>query len=83
MNSDYAIVAEKLTRRFGDLVAVNQMDLKVEKGSIYGFLGPNGCGKSTLIRMLTGLLEPSEGEAMVLGEPLVGNEEQLKNASVI
>ncbi len=78
MNSDYAIVAEKLTRRFGDLVAVNQMDLKVEKGSIYGFLGPNGCGKSTLIRMLTGLLEPSEGEAMVLGEPLVGNEEQLK-----
>lgn len=78
MKSDYAIVTEKLTRRFGDLIAVNQMDLNVEKGSIYGFLGPNGCGKSTLIRMLTGLLEPSEGQATVLGEPLVGNEEQLK-----
>lgn len=78
MNDDFVIRTNKLTRRFGDLIAVNQMDLNVSKGSIYGFLGPNGCGKSTLIRMLTGLLAPTEGEATILGEPLLGNEEKLK-----
>jgi ABC-2 type transport system ATP-binding protein len=77
--SKYAIQTEGLTRRFGDLVAVNQLNLAIPKGSIYGFLGPNGCGKSTLIRMLTGLLEPSEGKATVLGMSLRGNEERLKS----
>jgi ABC-2 type transport system ATP-binding protein len=75
----YAIETEGLTRCFGGLVAVSQLNLKIPKGSIYGFLGPNGCGKSTLIRMLTGLLEPSEGEATILGLPLRGNEEALKS----
>ncbi|AZG73510.1 ABC transporter ATP-binding protein [Shewanella livingstonensis] len=75
----YAIETKGLTRRFGDLVAVNQLNLQVPKGSIYGFLGPNGCGKSTLIRMLTGLLKPSAGEATILGLPLQGNEESLKS----
>ncbi len=77
--TDYAIEAYGLTRRFGDLTAVDSLDLKVVKGSIYGFLGPNGCGKSTLIRMLTGLLPPSAGKVNILGEPLAGNEEKLKN----
>ncbi|MEO3681979.1 ABC transporter ATP-binding protein [Shewanella vesiculosa] len=73
------IETQGLTRQFGDLVAVDKLDLQVPKGSIYGFLGPNGCGKSTLIRMLTGLLKPTAGEATILGLPLQGNEELLKS----
>ncbi|KDM93178.1 ATP-binding cassette domain-containing protein [Photobacterium galatheae] len=65
--SELAICATGLTRRFGDFTAVNQLNLEVPKGSIYGFLGPNGCGKSTTLRMLTGLLSPSEGDINVLG----------------
>jgi len=73
------IETQGLTRQFGDLIAVDKLDLQVPKGSIYGFLGPNGCGKSTLIRMLTGLLKPTAGEATILGLPLQGNEELLKS----
>ncbi|WP_120510362.1 ABC transporter ATP-binding protein [Photobacterium salinisoli] len=65
--SELAIKATGLTRRFGDFTAVNKLNLQVPKGSIYGFLGPNGCGKSTTLRMLTGLLSPSEGDIDVLG----------------
>ncbi|MBD8511971.1 ABC transporter ATP-binding protein [Photobacterium sp. CAU 1568] len=65
--SDLAIKATGLTRRFGDFTAVNKLNLQVPKGNIYGFLGPNGCGKSTTLRMLTGLLSPSEGAIEVLG----------------
>jgi len=62
-----AIVTERLTRRFGELVAVNQINLTVEAGQFLGFLGPNGAGKSTTIRMLTGLLEPTAGRIRILG----------------
>jgi ABC-2 type transport system ATP-binding protein len=62
-----AIRARGLTRRFGDLVAVDHVDLDVPKAHIYGFLGPNGSGKSTTIRMLCGLLTPTEGRIEVLG----------------
>ncbi len=62
-----AIVTEKLTRRFGDLVAVNQMDLTVDGGQFFGFLGPNGAGKSTTIKMLTGLLAATSGRIRLLG----------------
>ncbi len=55
-----------LTRRFGDLTAVDSVDLAVPGGSFYGFLGPNGAGKSTTIKCLTGLLRPSEGEIRIL-----------------
>ncbi|MEL6113889.1 ABC transporter ATP-binding protein [Photobacterium sp. SP02] len=65
--SELAIKATGLTRRFGDFTAVNKLNLQVPRGHIYGFLGPNGCGKSTTLRMLTGLLSPSEGEIEVLG----------------
>jgi ABC-2 type transport system ATP-binding protein len=65
-----AIITEKLTRRFGDLVAVDRMDLTVEGGQFFGFLGPNGAGKSTTIRMLTGLLAPTSGRVRLLGMDL-------------
>ena len=65
--SDIAIQAHGLTKRFGDLVAVDRVDLEVPKRQVYGFLGPNGSGKSTTIRMLCGLLTPSAGEIEVLG----------------
>lgn len=66
MNNSVAIRTESLTRRFGDLIAVNRLDLAIPGGEIFGFLGPNGSGKSTTIRMLCGLLTPSEGDAHVL-----------------
>lgn len=75
---EYAIEAQGLTKRFGNNIAVNHFDLSIPKGSIYGFLGPNGCGKSTTIRLLTGLLVPTEGSVRVLGEDLSGHEEALK-----
>ncbi len=62
-----AIRARGLTKRFGDLVAVDHVDLSVPRANVYGFLGPNGSGKSTTIRMLCGLLTPSEGDIEVLG----------------
>lgn len=76
--SDWAIEVSGLTRRFGDLTAVSNLDLRVATGNIYGFLGPNGCGKTTAIRMLTGLLTPSEGQVSVLGYTLPAEAERLK-----
>jgi len=67
-----------MTRRFGEATAVNQVDLNIQKGMIYGFLGPNGCGKSTSIRMLTGLLLPSQGQISVLGYKLPEEAELLR-----
>ncbi len=64
---DIAITARGLTRRFGDLTAVDHLDLDIPRSRIYGFLGPNGSGKSTTIRMLCGLLRPSAGKVEVLG----------------
>ncbi len=78
MNDDLAIRARGLTKRFGDLTAVDHLDLDVPRASIYGFLGPNGCGKSTTIRMLCGLLTPSEGSADVLGYEVPKNSKDLK-----
>jgi ABC-2 type transport system ATP-binding protein len=65
----FAIETDALTRRFGDQVAVDGIDLRVPGGSFYGFLGENGAGKSTTISMLTGVLEPSSGSLRVLGLP--------------
>ena len=76
--TDNAIVARHLTRRFGDLVAVDDVSLALPKGRISGFLGPNGSGKSTTIRMLCGLLRPSAGEVEVLGFHLPKQAEPLR-----
>lgn len=62
-----AIATENLTRRFGELVAVQDMNLRVASGQFFGFLGPNGAGKSTTIKMLTGLLAPTSGQIAILG----------------
>jgi ABC-2 type transport system ATP-binding protein len=64
---EIAIATEKLTRRFGELIAVDSVDLQVEAGQFFGFLGPNGAGKSTTIKMLTGLLAPTAGSVSLLG----------------
>ncbi|SHG82525.1 ABC transporter ATP-binding protein [Ferrimonas marina] len=74
------ISAQGLGRRFGEHWAVRQLDLSVQAGMIYGFLGPNGCGKTTTIRMLTGLLTPSAGEVEVLGQALPAGAEPLRQA---
>jgi ABC-2 type transport system ATP-binding protein len=76
--TEYVIKASKLCRNFGDLKAIQELDLEVEKGRIYGFLGPNGSGKTTAIRMLTGLLKPSAGEVEVLGLKLPRAAEKLR-----
>jgi ABC-2 type transport system ATP-binding protein len=67
---EHAIETFQLTRRFGDVCAVDTLDLCVGRGQFYGFLGPNGAGKSTTIKMLTGLLAPSSGSMRILGEDL-------------
>ncbi|MGH8074091.1 MAG: ABC transporter ATP-binding protein [Lysobacter sp.] len=70
--------ARGLTKRFGDLVAVDHVDLTVPKACVYGFLGPNGSGKSTTIRMLCGLLTPTAGEIEVLGLKVPEQAEQVR-----
>ncbi len=76
--SDAAIVAAGLTRTFGKLTAVDSVDLTIPKGKIYGFLGPNGSGKTTTIRMLCGLLKPSAGSARVFGMELPRDAERVR-----
>ncbi|GHA06284.1 ABC transporter ATP-binding protein [Oceanisphaera arctica] len=76
--TELAIHTRGLTRKFGELVAVNQLDLTIPAGTIFGFLGPNGSGKSTCIRMLTGLLLPSAGEMTVLGLAMPEQAEALR-----
>jgi ABC-2 type transport system ATP-binding protein len=76
--SDLVIRARGLSKRFGKLTAVDHLDLSVPRAEVFGFLGPNGCGKSTTIRMLCGLLQPSEGEVEVLGCQIPRDAEELK-----
>ena len=65
-----AMEAHGLTKRFGDFTAVDHVSFTIQKGEIFGFLGSNGCGKSTTMKMLTGLLEATEGDATLLGKPI-------------
>jgi ABC-2 type transport system ATP-binding protein len=67
MNAAPTISTQSLSRRFGDLVAVDDVNLRVAPGQFFGFLGPNGAGKSTTIKMLTGLLAPTSGRIEILG----------------
>ena len=73
-----AIQTRGLTRRFGDLTAVDDVTFSVAQGQFFGFLGPNGAGKSTTIKMLTGLLDPSAGSIEILGHPFTAGALDLK-----
>ncbi len=76
-----AIEAHGLTRRFGNVLAVDNAELSVPRGRIYGFLGPNGSGKSTTIRMLCGLIQPTSGTIRVLGLDIPRQAEALRTRS--
>ena len=67
VDSEPVIAARDLTRRFGDFTAVDHVSFTIERGEIFGFVGSNGCGKTTTMKMLTGLLPASEGEALLFG----------------
>ena len=69
-DSEPIITARDLTCRFGDFTAVDRVNFTIERGEIFGFLGSNGCGKTTTMKMLTGLLPPTAGEALLFGKPL-------------
>ena len=74
-----AIQATDLTKRFGSFTAVNRVSFTIGRGEIFGFLGSNGCGKSTTMKMLTGLLPATEGEAKLFGEPVDANDLATRN----
>jgi len=76
--ADPVVETHGLTRRFGDVIAVDEVDLEVRRAEIFGCLGPNGSGKSTLMRVLLGLLAPSEGRARVLGLEMPAESEELR-----
>lgn len=75
-----AITVDRLSRRFGAFTAVDEVSFTVEKGEIFGYLGANGAGKSTTIRMLCGLLAPTSGDAVVAGHPISTSPEQVKRS---
>jgi ABC-2 type transport system ATP-binding protein len=78
MQDDQVIVCEKLTKRFGDFVATDEITFEVHKGEIFGFLGANGAGKTTAMRMLCGLSAPTSGKATIAGYDVYTQTEQIK-----
>jgi len=78
MKPELVIAVENLTRRFGEFTAVDHVSFEIQAGEIVGYLGPNGCGKTTTIRMLLGLLEPTEGSARVLGYDAFQQSEEVR-----
>ena len=72
------IETRKLTKRYGDLIAVNQIDLTLDEGDVFGFIGPNGSGKTTTMRMLATLLNPDYGEAYVCGQSIYKNPREIR-----
>ncbi|MDP2584343.1 MAG: ATP-binding cassette domain-containing protein [Candidatus Palauibacterales bacterium] len=79
-NASAAIEARGLTRRFGDFTAVDAISFRVERGEVFGFLGANGAGKTTAIRMLTGLLSPSAGRARVADHDVYGDTDAIRRS---
>jgi ribosome-dependent ATPase len=73
-----AIEAHGLTQRFGTFTAVDHVSFRIERGEIFGFLGSNGCGKTTTMKMLTGLLPPTEGTALLFGQPVKGGDAETR-----
>lgn len=77
-SNSWGIETRQLFRHYGKFTAVQDLSLKVPRGSFFGFLGPNGAGKSTTIKMLTGLLQPSQGEVLILGEDMWKSKGRIK-----
>ncbi|AZN96392.1 ABC transporter ATP-binding protein/permease [Mesorhizobium sp. M9A.F.Ca.ET.002.03.1.2] len=78
VNGEVAIEADHLTKRFGDFVAVDDVSFRIGRGEIFGFLGSNGCGKTTTMKMLTGLLQASEGKARLFGREIDPNDIEVR-----
>lgn len=72
------IETKQLTKRYGDLIAVNEINLSLREGDVFGFIGPNGSGKTTTMRMLATLLNPDYGEAYVCGKSIYTNQEEIR-----
>src|SRR5580698_3137501 len=72
------IITDKLTKHFGNFIAANELTFEVDRGEIFGFLGANGAGKTTVMRMLCGLLEPSSGKATIAGFDVYRQTEKIK-----
>ncbi len=77
---DQAVIATGLTRRFGELLAVDQVSINVARGEVFGLVGPDGAGKTTTLRMLCGLIDPDAGEAVVAGHKVNENLDAVKDA---
>lgn len=78
ISSELAIRTEKLTKHFGDVAAIENVDLEVRRGELFGLVGPDGAGKTTLMRLLTAIMEPTSGEAWVAGHSTISEGELLK-----
>ena len=79
IDTEPVIAARDLTRRFGDFIAVDHVSFTIERGEIFGFVGSNGCGKTTTMKMLTGLLPASEGKALLFGRPIDASDLRSRN----
>lgn len=77
LNSEQVIEVRGLTKKFGSLTAVNNLDLNVYRGDVFGFLGPNGAGKSTTIRMLLSLIKPTSGEMKIFGKSITKDRKEI------
>ncbi len=78
MRDEYSVIAEELTKKFGEFTAVDHVSFQIKTGEIFGFLGPNGSGKTTTIRILLGLLRPTEGRGTILGYDIVKQAEEIR-----
>ena len=76
--TNIVLYAKSLTKRYGDLIAVNDLSLAVHEGEVFGFLGPNGAGKTTSINMMCGLLKPDAGQVFVHGQPVTGGGPEIR-----
>jgi ribosome-dependent ATPase len=79
IDTEPVIAARGLTRLFGDFTAVDHVSFTIERGEIFGFVGSNGCGKTTTMQMLTGLLPASEGEGLLFGRPIDASDLKSRN----
>jgi ABC-2 type transport system ATP-binding protein len=83
VHDDAVVRVEGLTKRFGDVVAVENLSFRLAAGTVTGFLGPNGAGKSTTLRLLLGLAEPTTGEALVFGRPYAELDEPIRRVGAV